>query len=141
VSVEAVIIAPAPTFTVATAKDPMPVGPGMSTIPGSPLATSATMSGTGVTEADSSRVLTPTIVAACTVLVPVKVKGTSVGAKALVGVMASTNDWLPPGESWRACWGYQSGDWSPGRSSGRKTSPGWTWPARCSRRSQGTCRH
>ena len=46
------MLPPAPTFTVATAKAPVPVTPGMFTIPGSPLAASATMSGTGVVEAD-----------------------------------------------------------------------------------------
>src|SRR5580692_2595185 len=60
----AVIVASAPTLTVATAKTPVPVTPGISTKPGSPLAASATTSGTGVVEPDRLRVSTPMVVAA-----------------------------------------------------------------------------
>ena len=60
VSAAAVIIALAPKFTVATAKALDPELPGMCRMPSLlAVAASATMSGTGVAEADSSKVLTP----------------------------------------------------------------------------------
>src|SRR5262245_7123593 len=65
VSTEVVIEPPAPTFTAATEKAPIPVGPGMLTLPSVvSVATSDTMSGTGVDDADSRNVLTPTITGA-----------------------------------------------------------------------------
>lgn len=65
VSTEAVIDAPAPTLDVATTNPTVPFTPGTCAIP-SPLgvAPSAMMSGTGVLDADSSRVLSPTVIGA-----------------------------------------------------------------------------
>lgn len=62
---DAVMVPVAPTFTVATAKAFTPLVPGKSTMP-SPLgvAASATISGTGVAEADSNSVFTPTVTGA-----------------------------------------------------------------------------
>src|SRR5262249_21377651 len=65
VSADAVIVAAAPAFDVATENTPAPVGPGRSTVPSlCRVATSATMSGTGVIEAESSRVFKPTVIGA-----------------------------------------------------------------------------
>jgi|SRR5215468_2316940 len=71
---DAVIVAPAPTFTVATANTPVPDVPGMFTIP-SPLsvATKAITSGTGVVDADIRTVLIPILTAASSVFDPATV--------------------------------------------------------------------
>ena len=50
------------------------------------------MSGTGETDADSSKVLRPTMVAGAGALLHDAAIGTSVGSKAPVGVMAKTKD-------------------------------------------------
>ena len=71
VSALAVIVPVAPTLTVATAKAPLPpADAGRSSTPVS--VANAIISGTGVLEADSSRVLRPLIVAAGFVLVQSK---------------------------------------------------------------------
>jgi hypothetical protein len=60
-----VIIAPIPRFTVATAKNPVPISPGMFTMPSLlRVAARPTMSGTGAAEADRSSVLSPWTVSA-----------------------------------------------------------------------------
>ena len=60
VSAEAVIIPPEPTFAVATANTPVPSGPGILETPSFVnVAAKATMSGTGLAEADRSKVLRP----------------------------------------------------------------------------------
>ena len=88
VSAEAVIVPVAPTFTVATANTPVPVAPGMSTMP--PLAAAkATMSGVVLNDDESSRVLIPVSAAAgARVFSAANVNITSVGTKAVVGVRA-----------------------------------------------------
>ena len=89
VSADAMIFALAPTFTVATAKTPVPVAPGTSTMP--PLAAaSATMSGTGVAEAENNSVFSPELTGAGLLFVQSKLSCTSVGGKGAVGVKAST---------------------------------------------------
>ena len=60
VSALAVIVSALPTLTVATANAPYWLDAEISTMPGSPEATSATISGTGVVEADRLSVLIPT---------------------------------------------------------------------------------
>jgi hypothetical protein len=80
-----------PTFTVATPNTPVPVLPGMFTIPVLPMvAPSATMSGTGVFDADRSSALSPRSFSTRAVFSPPKLKPRSVGAKAPVGVIAIT---------------------------------------------------
>src|SRR5262245_15243107 len=98
VSAETVINPLAPTFTVATANTPAPLGPGMFTIP-SPLgvATRATISGVGVVDADSRRVLSPDTTDAGLAFAQLKLNATSVGGKAALGLMEITNVWKPPG--------------------------------------------
>ncbi|MCH8320019.1 MAG: DUF2911 domain-containing protein, partial [Acidobacteria bacterium] len=60
VSAEAMMTPPEPTFTVATEKNPVPAVPGMFTMPSlNIVAPRATMSGTGVADAEKSKVLTP----------------------------------------------------------------------------------
>ena len=55
----------APTFTVATAKAPVPFVPGIFTMPSLVVvAANATMSGTGVAEAESSNVFSPVLIGA-----------------------------------------------------------------------------
>ena len=68
VSAETVIVPPAPRFTVATAKTPVPVVPGILTIPSFfSVALMATMSGTGVVAAESSKVSMPETIGAADV--------------------------------------------------------------------------
>jgi hypothetical protein len=67
VSAVAVIVPVAPTFEVATAKAPAPVGFGILTRPSLPgVAATATMSGTGVVEAEKSSVSSPVMIGART---------------------------------------------------------------------------
>src|SRR5262249_54996770 len=97
-SADAVIFPLAPTFTVATANTPVPVAPGMSTMPFLPIvAASATMSGIGVADEESSSVFTPPIVCATSAFGPANSNVTSVGVTAAVGVNAMTNVWPTPG--------------------------------------------
>ena len=86
---DAVIVAVLPTFTVATAKAFEPLVPGKSTMP-SPVdvAASATMSGTGTFDADSSSVFRPVVTGAGLVLEQSKINFTSVELNAAVGVKA-----------------------------------------------------
>src|SRR5262245_49635122 len=92
VSTDAVILPLAPTFTVATAKAPVPFVPGIFTIPGlgGGVAANATMSGTGVTEAESSSVFSPVLIGAGSLFAQSKLNCTSVGPIGAVGVMAKT---------------------------------------------------
>src|SRR6516164_5398288 len=92
VSAETVIVPPAPRFTVATAKTPVPVVPGIWTIPSFfSVALRATTSGTGAVEAESSRVLRPETTGAAIALAQKKFNGTSVAGIGAVGVKAKTN--------------------------------------------------
>src|SRR6266436_3484594 len=92
-SAVAVIVAAAPTLTEATAKNPVPVSPGMFTIPSLPrVAASATMSGIGTGAADSRSVLTPGVIGAW-VCPHAKLSWSSVGGIAAVGVKATTKVW------------------------------------------------
>src|SRR5215469_8722311 len=92
VSAETVIVPPAPRFTVATAKTPVPVVPGILTIPSLfRVALWATISDTDPVEAESSRVLMPETTGAAVALAQKKFNGTSVGGIAAVGVKATTN--------------------------------------------------
>src|SRR5262245_5159118 len=95
VSAVAVIEFPAPMLTVATAKTPVLVVPGMLTIPAS-AAASATTSATGLVDAERSSVLTPVMTGADAVLVQLKLKRTSVAANAALGVIEITYVCRPP---------------------------------------------
>src|SRR5262252_5942284 len=96
VSAETVIVPPAPRFIAATEKIPVPVVPGILTIPSFfNVALMATMSGTGVVEADSSRVLRPETTGAAIALAQKKFNGTSVAGIAAVGVKKNTNVCAP----------------------------------------------
>src|SRR5262249_36399605 len=91
VSAEAVMEAPSPTLTVATAKNPVPVLPGMLPMPSLlTVAASATMSGTGVGAPEISSVLMPTSVVTGFVLLPAKLNGKSTGAMGADGVSEIT---------------------------------------------------
>ena len=91
VSAEAVIVAVDPTFTVATANAPVPFAPGMFTIPSLVVvAANATMSGTGIVEAENRSVFSPELTGAGLLFVQSKLSCTSVGGKAAVGVKAKT---------------------------------------------------
>ena len=91
VSADAVIVPVAPTFTVATAKAPVPFGPEMFTMPSLvSVAAKATMSGTGVADAESKSVFSPMLIGAGSVFAQSKLNCTSVGAMGAVGVMAKT---------------------------------------------------
>ena len=86
----------APTFKLATTKTPElpmpPAGPGKCVMPSLVgTATRATMSGTGVAEADSKSVFNPTVLEAGPVLVQSKLIGTSVGGMSAVGVRLNVN--------------------------------------------------
>src|SRR5713101_3346740 len=85
----------APTLTVATAKAPVLLLPGMFTVKGIPsslghVAPRATTSGTGVSDAESNRVFTPGKIGAGGVVGPAKLNSTSVGANGAVGVRPMT---------------------------------------------------
>src|SRR5262245_3667884 len=89
VSAETVMLALAPTFVDATANAPLPTMFEIFTIWSLlTVLDRAITSGTGVRDAESRSVLTPTIVGAGLVLVPLKTNATSVGAITAVGVMA-----------------------------------------------------
>ena len=65
VSAEAVMVPPAPTFTVATENIPVPVVPGIFVMPSLLIvAAKATMSGVEVDEAENKSVFTPVMVLA-----------------------------------------------------------------------------
>ena len=79
-----------PTFAVATEKALVPVTPGTLMIPSPEGANAIAMiSGTGVSEAESNRALTPVTVGAAAVLVQLNCSATVVGTKAAVGVKAT----------------------------------------------------
>src|SRR5262245_63675641 len=89
VSADAVICPLAPTFTVATEKKPVPLAPGMFTMPfPDGVAPSATMSGWGVSEADIRSVLRPVTGNAEGRFVQPKLSATSVAPKGALGVRA-----------------------------------------------------
>src|SRR5205085_7921222 len=99
----AVIAAPAPTLTVATAKALAPLLPGRRRMPSLLLvAESATMSATGVLEVESNSVLTPSEIGAAGtpattgVAEQSKPRMTVSGAKAAIGVKATTKLCDPP---------------------------------------------
>jgi hypothetical protein len=93
----AVIVPVDPTFTDATAKAPDPPTPGRRTVP-SPVGVTAdaTMSGTGVFDADSKSVFRPVVTGAGLVLEQSKVNSTSVGLNEAVVVKANTYVCSPP---------------------------------------------
>src|SRR5271170_6553088 len=100
----AVIEAPAPTLTVATAKAFEPVVPVMCRMPSfCAVAASATTSGTGVAEPDSSKVLSPVLLGAALTPVQSKPSATVAGTNGALGVKAITKlcelkfGALPPG--------------------------------------------
>src|SRR5579864_342207 len=93
----AVITPEAPTLTVATANAPVPLVPGISTIPGSPDAASATTSGTGVVEADTSSVLRSLVCGAASALAQKNSRLPKTEGKVAVGVSAMTKLCAPPG--------------------------------------------
>lgn len=92
VSGVAVILSWLPTFTVATAKALAPELPASFTIP-SPVGVNAraTISGTGVSDADKRSEFTPGILTANELLVHAKANSTSVGANAVSGVSDTRN--------------------------------------------------
>jgi hypothetical protein len=87
----AVIVPLAPTFTVATANTPVPVVPGILTMPSLVgVAARATISGIGVGAAERRRVLSPEMLGAGLLFVQLKLRATSVGVMIPVGVRAKT---------------------------------------------------
>jgi hypothetical protein len=91
VSAVAVMFPLAPTFTVATANAPVPVAPGIFTMPSLvDVTANATTSGTGVAEAESRSVFSPMVMGAGSVFVQSKLNCTSVGAIGALGVRANT---------------------------------------------------
>ena len=77
--------------TAAVRDTPVPDGPGIVTMPSfSRVPASATMSGTGVSEADRRSVLSPVWTGAGTVFAQRKLNCTSVGGNDPVGVIAKT---------------------------------------------------
>jgi hypothetical protein len=91
VSADAVIVPLAPTFTVATAKAPGPLVPGTLTMPSLVVvAAKATISGTGVGDAESGSVFSPVLIGAGLVFVQSKLNCTSVEGIGAVGVKAKT---------------------------------------------------
>ena len=75
---------------MATENAPAPVNPGSSTYPGTALATRATISGTGVADADSARVFIPELTGAAFALEQANVNTTSIGRIVVVGVIEKT---------------------------------------------------
>jgi hypothetical protein len=91
VSADAVMVALAPTFTVATAKAPAPPAPGTFKTPSLlVVAAKATMSGTGELEAEKSKVLSPGRIEAGLLFAQSKSNCTSVGDTGALGVNAKT---------------------------------------------------
>lgn len=96
-SADAVMFPLAPTFAVATAKAPVPFVPGIFAMPSLvDVAANATMSGTGVAEAERSTVLSPVLIGAGKVLAQSKLICASVGAKVWVGVKDNKKLWGAP---------------------------------------------
>ncbi len=97
VSAEAVIVPPMPRFSVATEKTPVPLAPGIFTIPSLvKVAATATISGVGVSEAENKSVLTPGLMRAGSVFVQSKVNCISLGAIGSVGVKVKAKLWAAP---------------------------------------------
>src|SRR5262245_46810473 len=91
VSADAVMLAFVPRFIVATAKTPVPLVPGIFTIPSlANVADSATMSGTGVSEAENSKVLSPATIETRFVFAQTNPSSRLVGAMGAVGVNERT---------------------------------------------------
>src|SRR5262245_21143508 len=91
------MVALAPTFTVATAKAPLPFVPGIFIMPSMlVVAAKTTMSGTEVFEAEKSKVLSPGIIEAGLLFVQSKSNCTSVGGMGALGVSAKTYVWAAP---------------------------------------------
>src|SRR5689334_5679161 len=91
VSAEAVIWPSTPTLTVATANTPVPVLPGTLTMPSLLMvAASATISGTGEVEADSSSVFSPITVPGASALAQFALISALVGSNGPVGVTENT---------------------------------------------------
>ena len=87
----------APTFTLATAKKPVPVVPGMCTMPSLlTVATKATISAMGVSDAESNNVFNPVTTLASLVSAQLYCNCTSVEPKAAVGVKPKTKVWTAP---------------------------------------------
>src|SRR4029453_432491 len=97
VSAEAVILPLAPTFTVATANAPVPFIPEIFTIPSLVVvAAKATMSGTGVDDAENKRVFSPGAISAAALLLQRKNRRNSSGRITPVAVKVKTNDCAVP---------------------------------------------
>jgi hypothetical protein len=93
----AVIAAVAPTFTVATANAFAPELPGMWRMPSLvAVAASATMSGTGVAEAESNSVFRPGKIGGPSRLEQRKPSATSLGPNGAIGANAMTKLWAAP---------------------------------------------
>jgi hypothetical protein len=76
---------------------PVPFAPGIFTMPSLlGVAPMATMSATGVAEAEKRRVLTPGMIGAGSVLAHLKLSSTSVGAIGAVGINPKANLWAAP---------------------------------------------
>src|SRR5206468_3599000 len=91
VSAVTVMVPETPTLDVATAKAPLPVGPGTATIPVFPIVADCAMtSGTGAVEVTSSSVLTPGVTGASATPAHVKPSRTSIGPSATPGSRAKT---------------------------------------------------
>src|SRR5262245_11030423 len=91
VSADAVMVALAPTFTVATAKAPTPLAPGMFKMPSLlVVAANATMSGRGEFEAAKNKVLSPGRIKAGLLFEHSKSNCTSVGVIGALDVSAKT---------------------------------------------------
>ena len=100
----------APTFTVATAKTPDPVSPGIVTIPSLLIvALTATISGIGNVEADSSSVLTPTITGAGSVFVQSNWSRATSSKIAELGINAIKNVYPAPDSMSTAVFGVPMG--------------------------------
>jgi len=80
-----VMVPVTPAFKVATANTPVPVGPGISAMPGVMVAASAMMSGTGALPEASSNVFSPLVTGAGGLLAQSNEMTTSVGLNAVTG--------------------------------------------------------
>src|SRR5438270_11195179 len=87
----AVISAQTPTLTPATAKAPAPIIQGISTMPRSPLAATATISGAAVVDADKRRVLRPDTVGKPGLFAHEAVMARSIGLNAAEALNEITN--------------------------------------------------
>ena len=97
VSADSLISPAAPRFRLAIKKAPVGVLSGIERMPPG-AEVRATRSGTGVSEAESKRVLKPMIIGADVVLAQSKMNDTSTGAKGAVGTNVMLNFWEAPAE-------------------------------------------